>query len=108
MRLKTKLVLAITGLVFAVVLVFSWLYFSQLLQQHIDQSYNSTDIVAHQLLFATRQAIENGTRNQPINPNDPVALRVAVASALRNDAGLTALLNSVISYSPTVFDISIA
>jgi PAS domain S-box-containing protein len=108
MRLKTKLVLAITGLVFAVVMVFSWLYFSQLLQQHIDQSYNSTDIVAHQLLFATRQAIENGTRNQPINPNDPVALRVAVASALRNDAGLTALLNSVISYSPTVFDISIA
>jgi signal transduction histidine kinase len=108
MRLKTKLVFAITGLVFVVVLVFSWLYFSQLLQQHIDQSYNATDIVAHQLLFATRQAIENGTRNQPIDPNDPVALRAAVAGALRNDAALNALLNSVISYSPTVFDISIA
>ncbi len=108
MRLKTKLVFAITGLVFVVVLVFSWLYFSQLLQQHIDQSYNATDIVAHQLLFATRQAIENGTRNQQIDPNDPVALRAAVASALRNDAALNALLNSVISYSPTVFDISIA
>src|SRR5579884_3629188 len=99
MRLKTKLVFAITGLVFVVVLVFSWLYFSQLLQQHIDQSYNATDIVAHQLLFATRQQID---------PNDPVALRTAVASALRNDAALNALLNSVISYSPTVFDISIA
>src|SRR5579884_227945 len=108
MRLKTKLVFAITGLVFVVVLVFSWLYFSQLLQRHIDQSYNATDIVAHQLLFATRQAIENGTRNQQIDPNDPVALRTAVASALRNDAALNALLNSVISYSPTVFDISIA
>src|SRR5579883_3131105 len=108
MRLKTKLVLAITGLVFAVVSVFSWLYFSQLLQQHIDQSYNATDIVAHQLLFATRQAIENGTRNQPFDPNDPAAVRTAVSNALRQDTALTALLNSVISYSPTVFDISIA
>src|SRR5579883_404785 len=108
MRLKTILVLAITGLVFAVVSVFSWLYFSQLLQQHIDQSYNATDIVAHQLLFATRQAVENGTRNQPFDPNDPVAVRAAVANALRKDAALNALLNSVISYSPTVFDISIA
>ena len=38
MRLKTKLVLAITGLVFSVVVVFSWLWLSQLLQQHIEQS----------------------------------------------------------------------
>jgi uncharacterized protein YpmB len=58
MRLKTKLVVAITGLVFVVVTVFSWLYFSQLLQQRIEQSFNATDIVAHQLQFATRQAIE--------------------------------------------------
>jgi signal transduction histidine kinase len=107
MRLKTKLVVATTGLVFVVVTVFSWLYFSQLLQQHIDQSYNSIDIVAHQLQFATRQAIENGTRNLLINPNDPADVRAAVATALRADAGLNALLNSVISYSPTVFDIAI-
>src|ERR1700760_3516526 len=102
MRLKTKLVVATTGLVFVVVTIFSWLYFSQLLQQHIEQSYNSTDIVAHQIQFAMRQAIENGTRNLQINPNDPVELREAVADALRKDAGLNALLNSVISYSPTV------
>jgi PAS domain S-box-containing protein len=108
MRLKTKLVAAITGLVFAVVVVFSWLYFSQLLAQHIEQSYNATDIVAHQILFATRQAVENGTRNDVINPNDPVAVRTAVATALRDDDALNALLNSVISYSPTVFDIAIA
>jgi signal transduction histidine kinase len=108
MRLKTKLVVAITGLVFAVVAIFSWIYFSQLLQQRIEQSYNATDIVAHQLQFATRQAIENGTRNMVINANDPTQLRAAVAAALRNDAGLNALLLSVISYSPTVFDVAIA
>ena len=43
-----------------------------------------------------------------VNPNDPVALRAAVAASLRNDAGLTALINSIINYSPTVFDIAIA
>src|SRR5262249_25733780 len=108
MRLKTKLVLAITGLVFVVVNAFSWLYLIQLLQHHIEQSYSTTDIIAHQLQFATRQAIENGTRNLVINANDPVQLRAAVATALRNDPALTALINSVISYSPTVYDISIA
>jgi PAS domain S-box-containing protein len=108
MRLKTKLVVAITVLVFVVVNVLSWLYFGELLQQHIEQSYNATDIIAHQLQFATRVAIESGTRNLTINANDPVQLRAAIAIALRNDQGLNALLSSVISYSPTVFDISIA
>jgi len=108
MRLKTKLVVAITGLVFVVVMVLSWLYFGELLQQHIEQSYNATDIIAHQLQFATRQAIENGTRNLVINANNPVELRAAVAKALRDDPSLNALLSSVISYSPTVFDIAIA
>jgi signal transduction histidine kinase len=107
MRLKTKLVVAITGLVFLVVTIFSWLYLSQLIEQHIEQSYASTDVIAHQLLFATRQAIETGLRNRGVDQNDPVALREAVATALRQDAGLSALLVSVINYSPTVLDIAI-
>ncbi|HYK35132.1 sensor histidine kinase [Alloacidobacterium sp.] len=108
MRLKTKLVVAITVMVFVVVSVLSWLYFGEMLQQHIEQSYSATDIIAHQLQFATRQAIENGTRNVIINANDPAQLRAAVATALRNDAALNASLGSVISYSPTVFDVAIA
>jgi PAS domain S-box-containing protein len=108
MRLKTKLVVAITLLVFVVVNVLSWLYFGEMLQQHIEQSFNSTDIIAHQVQFATRLAIENGTRNLVINANDPVELRAAVAAALREDPSLKALLNSVISYSPTVLDVAIA
>jgi PAS domain S-box-containing protein len=107
MRLKTKLATTITGLVFLVVSVLSWLYIGQLLQQHIEQSYLSTDIVAHQLLFTTRVALENGLRNQTINVNDPAAVRAAVAESLRNDDALNALIASVINYSPTVQDIAI-
>lgn len=108
MRLKTKLAAIITGLVFLVVFVLCWLYISQLLQQHIEQSYLSTDIVAHQLLFTTRQALDNGLRNQPINLNDPASVRAAVVNSLRHDDALNALINSVINYSPTVLDIAIA
>src|SRR5271170_3636391 len=108
MRLKTKLVLAITGLVFLLVTVLSAFYLSQLLQQQVEQAYSSNDILAHQILFATRNALDAGVRNHPVDPKDPAALRETVAASLREDQGLAALLNSVIRYSPTVFDISIA
>lgn len=108
MRLKTKLVAAITLLVLVVATSLSWLFISQLLQQQIEQAYLSTDVVAHQLQFATRDALENGLRNRPVNINDPKALRTAVAESLRTDPGLIAFINSVINYQPTVLDIAIA
>ncbi len=107
MRLKTKLVLAITGLVFVLVTVLSALYLSQLLRQQVEQAYLSNDILAHQILYATRNAVDAGVRNHPVDPHNPAALREAVAAALREDQGLSALINSVIRYSPTVFDIAI-
>lgn len=108
MRLKTKLAAAITGLVFVVVFVLSWLYISQLLQQHIEQSYLASDIIAHQLLFTTHEALDNGLKEQTIDLNDPASVRAAVASALRNDHALNSFINSVITYQPTVLDIAIA
>ena len=108
MRLKTKLVLAITGLVVVMVTVLSGLYLSQLLHQQIEQSFASNDILAHQIVFATRHALDNGLKNRPVDPNNPDELRKAVAASLREDQGLAALLNSVIRYSPTVWDISIS
>ncbi len=109
MRLKTKLVAAVTLLVFFLVSATSWLYLSRSLRQYVDQSYASTDIIAHQVLFATRQAIEQGVIHGSIQPNlAPDRFRNEVADTLRQDAALTALLDSVISYSPTVFDVTVA
>jgi signal transduction histidine kinase len=108
MRLKTKLVLAITGLVFLVVCTLSWIFLGQLLRQRMSQAYSANDMVAHQILFATRRALQTNIRAPHVDPNDPQALRAAVAEALRSDPALTALLNSAIRYSPTVFDVSIA
>src|SRR5271154_7215723 len=80
MRLKTQLVLVFTGLVVVMVAVLSALYLSQLLLQQVEQAYSSNDILAHQILFATRNALDAGVRNHPVNPKDPAALRETVAA----------------------------
>jgi signal transduction histidine kinase len=105
MRLKTKLVLAITGLVFLVVCTLSWIFLGQLLRQRMSQAYSANDMVAHQISLATQRTI-GIIRN--VDVDNPAALRAAVAKALRTDPALTALLNSAIRYAPTVFDVTIA
>ena len=108
LRLKTKLVLAITGLIFLIVTGLSWLFLDRLLEERVSQSYEGNQVVAHQVLYATRLALENDLRGKNIDPTDASALREAVATSLQNDQALEALLASVIRYSPTVFDVSIA
>jgi PAS domain S-box-containing protein len=108
MRLKTKLVLAITGLVFLVVCTLSWIFLGQLLRQRMSQAYSANDMAAHQILFATRRALQTNIHGPQVDANDPKAVRAAVVEALRSDPALTALMNSAIRYSPTVFDVAIA
>lgn len=108
MRLKTKLVLAITGLVFAVVVLFSWIWLSQLLQQHIEESWRTTDILARHVLFQVHSALDTGLRDRRFDPNDPAAVRTAVADSLRLDAGLNSVITATVEYSPTVQDVSVA
>src|ERR1700721_1608569 len=105
MRLKTKLVLAITGLVFLVVFTLSWIFLGQLLRQRMSQAYSANDMVAHQIALATQRSL---TASLSLYANDPKALRAAAAKALRNDPAVAELLNSAIRYAPTVFDVTIA
>lgn len=107
MRLKTKLVLAISGLVFLLLCALSWIFLNQLLRERISQSFDGGSMVANQIVFATRRALVKGVANGAFDDSDPAALQETVASALRSDPALTALLDSAIRYSPTVFDVSI-
>lgn len=104
LRLKTKLVLAISTMVFALVAVLSWVYVSQLVRQRIQQSYESSDFVAHQILNGTRQALEVDFESTRIDTSDPVALNEAIAESLQSDPGLSSLLESIVGYSPTTYD----
>ena len=72
LRLKTKLVLAISGLVFALVATLSCLYVSQILRQRINQSYENANFIAHQVLHVARQALETELPgNHPETQNSP-------------------------------------
>ena len=109
MRLKTQLAAAVTGLVFLIVSATSWLYLSRSLSQYVGQSFAATDIIAHQVLFTTRQAIEQGVERGSIQPSLPAPqFRAQMAERLRDDDALNALMDSIISYSPTVYDITVA
>jgi signal transduction histidine kinase len=107
MSLKTKLVLAITGLVFLVTGVLSVVYVSRLLQAVVQQSYDTNVLGAEQIRYALRLALEAGLKDQQVNPNDKVQLRQLAATAVRESTALSAVVKSVITYSPTVYDISI-
>ena len=107
MTLKTKLVLAITGLVFLIAGLVSLVYMSALLHQAVQQPYDTDLMGAEQIRMAVRNALESGLQGKTVNPNDPGALRALVADAVRNSAELQAVINSVNSHSLTVYDINI-
>jgi signal transduction histidine kinase len=107
MRLKTKLVLAITAQTFLISGSLSLVYVAQLLHSAVQQSYDTNRMVANQIQFALRNALESGLRDQRVDPNNPAQLRNLEAVAVRDNAPLQAVVDSVNRYSLTVYDINI-
>ena len=107
MRLKTKLVLAIVALVFLIAGVLSLVYVSQLLHSAVEQSYSTNRMVANQVRFAVQNALETGLKDRKVDPNNPAELRALAAEAVRDNAALHAVVESVNRYSFTVYDINI-
>jgi PAS domain S-box-containing protein len=108
MRLKTKLVLAISGMVVAVVVGFSTVYISQIVRQRVNDTYENADFAAQQVFESARQALEVDLSSTRVNPNDPRQLRDAAEEILQTDPGLNSLLQSIIGYSRPIYDIAIA
>jgi signal transduction histidine kinase len=107
MRLKTKLVLAITTLVFLIAGLLSLVYVFTLLHSAVQQSYDTNRMVANQVQFAVRNALETGLRDLKVDPNNPAELRNLAAELVRDNAALQAVVESVNRYSLTVYDINI-
>lgn len=107
LRLKTKLVLAITAMVVALVVALSWIYISQLVRQQIRSTYDDADFIAREVLSGAQQALQIDLESSRIDLTDPKQVRAAVADILQSDPGLNTLLQSVVGYSPTIYDVSI-
>ena len=108
MRLKTKLVLAITALVLLISGLLSMVYVSQLLHTAVEQAYDTNHMVAEQVLLALQKALEAGLEGRKFDPHHPEELRQMAADAIRKDQALKALLESVNRYSRTALDVNIA
>src|SRR5690348_3667882 len=108
LRLKTKLVLAISGMVTAIVVTYASLYVFQIVRQRLNDTYDSGDFVAHQIFDAARQALELDLSGVPIDLSDPEALRKAAENSLQTDTGLNTLVQSVIGYSRPIYDVAVA
>ncbi|WP_035348384.1 sensor histidine kinase [Edaphobacter aggregans] len=107
MRLKTKLVVSATGLTFAIVIILSLLFVGELLRQRVEQTAAANDVLAHEVLLMTRQAVESGLRANPPSDLSDGALHAAVTDALRNNDPLDDVMNAIVRYSPTVEDVSV-
>lgn len=108
MRLKTKLVVSATGLTFAIVVVLSTLFVGELLRQRIEQTAAANNVLASEVTLMTRQAVETGLRANPPSDLGDEGLRSAVAEALKSYQPLADVMTSIIRYSPTVQDVSVA
>lgn len=107
MRLKTKLVLWLTALMFAIVLLLSALFVGELLRQRIEQTAATNDVMAHEVLLATRSTVEFGLRLHPPTDTSDKGVHDAVRDALRSQTSLLELMNAIVRYSPTVQDVSV-
>ncbi len=107
MRMKTKLVLAITAMVFFIAGLVSLVYVHQLVKAAVLESYEANLMVADQVRFALQNALEAGLKGQTVDPNNPDELRALVTDTVQSDPTLQATMVSVIRYSSTVYDVNI-
>jgi PAS domain S-box-containing protein len=108
LRLKTKLVLAISGLVFALVSALLLLYVTQIVHQRINDSYADAEFIAHQVLHAARQALEVEAPSSGVAAENEKQARAAIATVLQQDPAVTSLLESVVGYNFEVYDTVLA
>src|SRR5580704_1067009 len=86
MRLKTKLVLAISGMVFALVAIFCYLYVSHLVRQRTAEAYDSANFVAKEIRDRAREASQIDLSTAFVNQNDPKQVEDLLDQVLKTDA----------------------
>src|SRR3954469_16861870 len=102
LRLKTKLVLAITAMVSLLVLTTSSVYISQLVRQRIDETYQNGQFVASEIFQSAREALETDLANEKRDITQPSIFQDAAEHSLQSNPGVNSLIQSVVGYSPTV------
>jgi signal transduction histidine kinase len=108
LNLKTKLVIAITIMVAALVGAFSYVYLSQLVRSRLAEAYNDGQFILHEVQNSARDVVDNTElADTRVDTEDPQQVKAALRDALQSDPGLNTLLESIVGYSPMVYDVMI-
>lgn len=107
LRLKTKLVLAISGMIFVLVAVFSYIYVSHRLRESTSQAFTRAEFVGKEIEESAREATQVDLRQLGVDVNDPASVKAALERRLQEDKGLNTLLQSIVAYSFAIYDAGI-
>lgn len=107
LRLRIKLVIAITFMVLVIVATLSFLYFAEVVQVRMQEQLTDGKYIAREILNEARVPLEMDFSSTRVDLNDPKQVEDALEDALQTDAGLSALMESVVGYSPTTYDAAI-
>src|SRR5579872_2557782 len=107
MRLKTKLVLAISLMVVAIVVTLSTIYVAQLVHQRINDGLSDGELAVQQIIHLSRQALETDLSSTRIDPNDPKQVNAFVEESLQTDPGVIGVIESQIGFSKIIGDAAI-
>ena len=105
--LKTKLVLAISGMVFALVAAFSFIYVAKVVGQRTNQAYQTAALFAKEILERAGDVTYVDPAILGVDINDAVAVDQAMKERLHHDPGLLSLFKSIVGFSDVVQDAAI-
>src|SRR5438270_9150068 len=106
-RLKTKLVIAITLMVVAIVATLATLYISEVVHQRVQEASDVSHNVGLQLLSVARGAFQVDLSNSKIDLNDPKQVETAWQEMLQTDWVVNSLLESALGDSRLIYDAAI-
>jgi len=106
MRLKTKLVLAISALVFLIAGTVSLVYVHQLIKAAVQQTYDTKPHDGRPVWYALQQAVGNRAPRPDCGSHPSGRASRSGGGDGQNDAQLQAAIDSVNRYSLTVYDIT--
>jgi PAS domain S-box-containing protein len=107
LRLRAKLVIAITSMVLVIVATLSALYFSEVVQLRMKEQLDDGIYIAREIVNQARVPLEQDFSSSRIDLSDPKQVEDAMEEQLQTDAGLNVLLESVVGYSLTTYDAAI-
>jgi len=107
MRLKTKLVIAISLMVAAIVLTLSTIHVAQLVRQVVNDGVEKGDFAVNEIIHLSRDALEVDLSSTRIDPNNAEQVNEFIEESLQTDPGLNSLMESLIGFSPIISDAAV-